>query len=66
MSNAKSPNQSKYNCCFCRHFSLEGHRWGYCELLNVYVKGNVEACQMSVLPFSSARTQDCDSSQNIA
>ncbi|MCC0178389.1 hypothetical protein I4641_15525 [Waterburya agarophytonicola K14] len=51
----KSDHPSKYHCCFCHHFNLEGHRWGYCELLNVYVKGNIDACQLSVPPFVSIK-----------
>lgn len=44
-------NNHQYPCCFCRHFQLAGCRWGYCNLLNVYVRGDRDACQVSVPPF---------------
>ncbi len=53
MNTTKSNKNHKYHCCFCRHFQLEGYRWGYCKLLNVYVKGNLDACQASISPFTS-------------
>ena len=53
MDNAKSHHNHQYHCCFCCHFQLEGYRWGYCQLLNVYVKGNKHACQLSRPPFTS-------------
>lgn len=49
-------NNHKYHCCFCGHFQLAGYRWGYCDLLNVYIEGNQDACQVSVPPF--AGTED--------
>ena len=46
-------NNHQYRCCFCRHFQLAGYRWGYCDLLNVYVRGDRDACQVSVPPFTA-------------
>lgn len=46
----------QYRCCFCLHFQLTGYRWGHCDLLNVYVRGDRDACQVSVPPF--ARQED--------
>ena len=48
------PNQDppRYHCCFCRHFQLSGYRWGYCDLLDVYVRGDRNACQVAVAPFT--------------
>ena len=61
-------NHPQYHCCFCRqhldwvwrgnlatprgHFQLEGYRWGYCKLLNVYIKGNINACSVATPTFS--------------
>ena len=56
MNTIKTNNKDKYHCCFCRHFQLEGARWGYCDLLDVRVKGNIDACQLSVPPFTQAST----------
>lgn len=53
MNTEKYNNNHKYHCCFCRNFQLEGYRWGYCKLLDVYVKGNLDACQASIEPFTS-------------
>ena len=60
MSAIKSKIPHKYKCCFCQYFQLEGHRWGYCELLNVHVKGNVECCQAAISPFGS---KNCSTSK---
>ncbi|MGV2826821.1 hypothetical protein ACLFKQ_02380, partial [Myxosarcina sp. GI1(2024)] len=43
----QSESNHNYKCCFCRHFQLEGHRWGHCEILNVEVKGNCPACSIA-------------------
>ncbi|MGK7874536.1 MAG: hypothetical protein AB4426_14880 [Xenococcaceae cyanobacterium] len=54
-NSSESDNHNNYRCCFCRHFQLEGYRWGYCQLLNVDVKGNLEACSASIPPFKSMK-----------
>ncbi|ELS03486.1 hypothetical protein Xen7305DRAFT_00032100 [Xenococcus sp. PCC 7305] len=53
----KSHDNHDYHCCFCHHFQLEGYRWGYCTLLNSYVKGNIDACQASIPPFKTTDVQ---------
>ncbi|VEP17987.1 conserved hypothetical protein [Hyella patelloides LEGE 07179] len=53
MNTDEFSKRQKYHCCFCRHFKLKGYRWGYCELLDVYIKGDVDACKMSIPPFTS-------------
>ncbi len=58
-------NQSQSNnfkCCFCRYFKLEGYRWGYCEILDVEVKGNCPACSIAK-PFFDL-SQAADDTQN--
>ena len=60
MNKTSSNQHSRYRCCLCRYFKLEGYRWGYCQLLNVYVKGTIEACQMSVPPFESTDNKESE------
>lgn len=47
MEHKQSHSNHDYKCCFCRYFQLEGVRWGYCEILNVEVKGNLSACAVA-------------------
>ena len=47
MQDKQSESNHHYKCCFCRHFQLEGYRWGHCEILNVEVKGNCPACSIA-------------------
>ena len=51
--NISESNHHNHECCFCLYFQLEGYRWGYCELLNARVKGNLDACHAYVPPFRS-------------
>ncbi len=53
MNNSQSNNYQHHECCFCNYFQLQGYRWGYCELLNVRVKGNLDACHAYMPPFTS-------------
>ena len=53
MNAPKSNHYRNYHCCFCKYFQLKGYRWGYCELLGVYVKGNIDACKVAIPPFRS-------------
>ena len=52
MDNTKSQPYERYHCCFCKYFQLKGYRWGYCELLGVHVKGNLDACKVAIPPFN--------------
>ena len=54
------------HCCFCQHFQLEGYRWGYCDLLDVYVRGDLESCRVAILPFSipTDPTQEIDEEED--
>lgn len=45
-----SPESHSYPCCLCSYFHAETGSWGYCELMNVLVQGNLKACKLSY-PF---------------
>jgi len=40
------------SCRACRFYSIEGHRGGNCEILNVFVQGEWKACSQAQHPFN--------------
>lgn len=38
-------------CRHCRHYTPEGRRGGFCNLLSVPVESHWEACSLAVAPF---------------
>lgn len=42
-------------CCLCKHYQLTGRRGGFCEKLNVPVKGTWTTCSLAESPFATGR-----------
>lgn len=39
-------------CRHCRHYQIEGRRWGHCQLLGVQVQGAWSLCSQGVPAFA--------------
>ena len=55
MSREGESKRHNLHCRFCRYYQLVGTRGGYCELMNVTVDGNREACPFAVAHFPAPR-----------
>ncbi len=40
------------SCHLCKYYQLTGRRSGFCNKLNVLVKGNWSSCSLGKFPFS--------------